>query len=30
MPAYIAARNVKLSFRPPDRAAVLALDASQN
>jgi NitT/TauT family transport system ATP-binding protein len=27
MPAYIQARNVKLSFRPPNRAAVTALDA---
>ena len=27
MPAYIQARNVKLTFRPPNRAAVTALDA---
>jgi NitT/TauT family transport system ATP-binding protein len=27
MPAYIQARNVKLTFRPPNRAAVSALDA---
>ena len=27
MAAYIQARNVKLTFRPPNRAAVLALDA---
>src|SRR5579872_751045 len=26
MPAYIAARNIRLTFRPPNRAAVLALD----
>ena len=27
MPTYIQARNVKLTFRPPNRAAVSALDA---
>src|SRR5215472_6268153 len=27
MPAYIEARNVTLTFRPPNRAAVIALDA---
>src|SRR5262252_4220982 len=27
MPAYIQARDVKLTFRPPNRAAVSALDA---
>src|SRR5262252_4710562 len=27
MPAYIQARNVKMTFRPPNRAAVSALDA---
>src|SRR6516165_2834458 len=27
MPAYIQARNVKLTFRPPNRGAVMALEA---
>ena len=27
MPAYIQAHNVRLTFRPPNRAAVTALDA---